>query len=72
MTPPRPSSDLDDPRPSPQALLADPAVRAPLKAVLRLWSDRDPVDAAADAALLALALERRCDEICARHARRRP
>ncbi len=51
-----------DPRPSIRALLADPGVRGPLKAVLRAWTDRDPLDAAEDAALLALALERRVDE----------
>lgn len=50
-----------DPRPSIRALL-DPGVRRPLKAVLRAWTDRDPLDAAEDAGLLALALERRVDE----------
>ena len=54
-----------DPRPIVRALLADPAVRRPLKEVLRRWSDRDPVDAAQDAGLLALALERLADERCA-------
>lgn len=53
---------LDDPRPSIRALLADPSVRGPLKAVLRAWTDRDPLDAAEDAGLLALALERKVDE----------
>jgi hypothetical protein len=51
-----------DPRPSVRALLADPAVRHPLKAVLRAWADRDPIDAAEDANLLALALERKAHE----------
>jgi len=53
-----------DPRPTIGALLDDPAVRAPLKAVLRGWRGRDPVDAAEDAGLLALALEREADERC--------
>lgn len=53
-----------DPRPSIGALLADPSVRRPLKAVLRSWASRDPLDAAEDAGLLALALERRADERC--------
>jgi hypothetical protein len=53
-----------DPRPSIRALLADPSVRKPLKAVLRSWQGRDPVDAAQDAGLLALALERVADERC--------
>jgi hypothetical protein len=53
-----------DPRPTVLALLADPSVRAPLKAVLRTWAERDPVDAAEDAGLLALALERLADERC--------
>lgn len=39
------------------ALLYDPAVSFPLKAVLREWMQRDPVDAARDAELLAAALE---------------
>jgi len=58
---------LQDPRPSIRALLSDPGVRRPLKAVLRAWTDRDPMDAAEDAGLLALALERRADEhlVCA-------
>ena len=51
-----------DPRPSIRTLLADPGVRGPLKAVLRAWTDRDPLDAAEDAGLLVLALERRVDE----------
>lgn len=53
-----------DPRPTIPALLADPTVRSPLKAVLRSWAARDPVDAAEDAGLLALALERLADEHC--------
>ena len=55
-----------DPRPTIPALLADPSVRTPLKAVLRTWAERDPVDAAEDAGLLALALERLADERCGR------
>ncbi|MFN3575270.1 MAG: hypothetical protein ACK4TR_17260 [Phenylobacterium sp.] len=54
-----------DPRPTVRALLADPTVRRPLKVVLRRWVERDPVDAAQDAELLALALERLADERCA-------
>ena len=56
----------EDPRPTIPTLLADPCVRTPLKAVLRNWLDRDPVDAAEDAGLLALALERLADERCGR------
>ena len=61
--PPRP---IDDPRPTVPALLADPSVRSPLKAVLRTWAGRDPIDAAQDADLLALAPERVADEVCGR------
>lgn len=57
-----------DPRPTIPALLADPAVRAPLKAVLRSWAARDPLDTAEDAGLLALALERLADEQCGKAA----
>lgn len=57
---------ISDPRPSIQALLADPKVSWPLKAVLRTWSGRDPLEAACDAGLLALALERVADERCGR------
>jgi hypothetical protein len=64
MTGAAPAPDAD-PRPTVRALLADPAVRRPLKAVLRSWQGRDPVDAAQDAGLLALALERLADERCA-------
>lgn len=56
----------EDPRPTIPALLADPSVRNSLKAVLRAWVGRDPVDAAEDAGLLALALERLADERCGR------
>ena len=55
-----------DPRPTIPELLADPSVRTPLKAVLRTWGERDPVDAAEDASILALALERLADERCGR------
>ena len=55
---------LADPRPTIPALLSDPSVRSSLKAVLRTWAARDPVDAAEDAGLLALALERLADERC--------
>lgn len=55
-----------DPRPRPGALLADPSVSGALKSVLRLCSGRDPVDAARDAELLALTLERVADEQCGR------
>lgn len=58
--------ELQDPRPSIAALLRDPAVRHPLKSVLRAWTERDPVDAAEDAGLLALAFERRADEAVTR------
>jgi len=43
-------------------LLVDPAVSFALKAVLKLWEERDPMDAARDARLLAEVLERRADE----------
>ena len=36
-----------------EALLNDPAVSYPLKAVLLVWWSRDPLDAANDAAALA-------------------
>lgn len=61
----RPHHKIDDPRPTIPALLADPSVSSPL-AVLRTWTARDPLDAAQDAGLLALALERRADERCAK------
>lgn len=51
-----------DPRPSVGELVRDPAVRGSVKAVLRAWADRDPLDAAKDATLLAQALERAADE----------
>lgn len=63
---------LQDPRPSITTLLRDPAVRHPLKSVLRAWTQRDPVDAAEDAGLLALAFERRADEAVCRTPRLRP
>ena len=40
-------------RPSLEALLNDPSVSYPLKAVLLVWWSRDPLDAANDAATLA-------------------
>lgn len=43
-------------------LLVDPAVSFALKAVLKVWEERDPVDAANDARLLAEVFERRADE----------
>lgn len=43
-------------------LLVDPAASFALKAVLRAWAVRDPVDAAHDARILADLLERRADE----------
>lgn len=58
---------IADPRPRIGALLADPAVSASLKLVLKSWSTRDPMDAACDASLLALALERVADERCGRN-----
>lgn len=58
-----------DPRPTIGALLENPAVRVPLKAMLRGWCGWDPVDAAEDTGLLALALEREADERCAVAAR---
>lgn len=58
---------IADPRPSLGALLADPAVSTSLKLVLKSWSARDAMDAACDARLLALALERVADERCGRN-----
>ena len=43
-------------RPSLEALLNDPSVSYPLKAVLLVWWSRDPLDAANDAAALATVL----------------
>ncbi|WP_029416481.1 hypothetical protein [Brevundimonas bacteroides] len=54
-----------DARPSIDELVRDPAVRGSVKAVLRAWADRDPLDAAEDATLLAQALERAADEALA-------
>ena len=53
---------LAEPCPTPPTmddLLDDPAVSYPLKAVLLVWSGRDPVDAAHDAAMLSAVMERR-------------
>ncbi len=43
-------------------LLADPAVSFPLKSVILTWEQRDPVDAARDARVLAEVFERRAEE----------
>lgn len=43
--------------PSIDAVLADPTASFALKAALRLWADRDPVDAAHDALILFHVLE---------------
>jgi len=43
-------------------LLADPTVSFPLKTVILTWEQRDPIDAAHDARLLAELFERRADE----------
>lgn len=45
--------------PTMDELLDDPAVSYPLKAVLLVWSGRDPVDAARDAVLLSAVMEDR-------------
>ena len=50
---------LKVPRPSLEALLNDPAVSYPLKAVLLVWWSRDPLDAANDAAALATVMAER-------------
>lgn len=55
-----------DAQPTVGALLNDPAVRTPVKVVLRNWAGRDPVDAAFDASLLAALLARVADERCGR------
>lgn len=44
-------------------LLTDPAVSFSLKTVILAWEERDPVDAAKDARLLAELFERRADEV---------
>lgn len=49
-----------------EQVLADPAASFWLKACLRSALDRDPVDAANDADLLAQLLDRRCQEILSR------
>ncbi|WP_312597972.1 hypothetical protein [Brevundimonas sp.] len=43
-------------------LLADPTVSFALKTVILTWEQRDPIDAAHDARLLAELFERRADE----------
>lgn len=43
-------------------LLSDPAVSFPLKSVILTWEQRDPVDAARDARILAEVFERRAEE----------
>lgn len=53
---------LLDPRRTVGALFVDPSIRSPLKAVLCSWAARDPIDAAEDAGIRALALERFADE----------
>lgn len=45
--------------------MADPSVSSSLKAVLRSWAGRDPVEAARDAELLAAAFVRRADDLLA-------
>ena len=48
------------------AVLADPSVTFACKSVLRLWLERDPVDAAADAQLLAAVLAWRSERLLGR------
>ena len=60
---------LAEPCPTPPTmddLLDDPAVSYPLKAVLLVWSGRDPVDAARDADLLAAVMANRADDVTRR------
>ncbi|MBX9614765.1 MAG: hypothetical protein K2X25_04160 [Caulobacteraceae bacterium] len=45
--------------------MADPSMSFSLKAVLLAWAERDPVDAARDAEVLAVAFERRADDLLA-------
>lgn len=52
--------------PSVDELMADPAVSRFLKLTLDAWLFRDPVDAAADAELLAAVLGRRADALLGR------
>ena len=49
-----------------ERVLADPAASFWLKDALRSALDRDPVDAANDAEVLAQLLEQRCQEILGR------
>lgn len=46
-------------------ILADPAIKAPLKRTLTEFLDRDPVDAVNDAELLADLLRTRADTVLA-------
>ena len=66
---PRPSVELSDARIA--AALADPGVRHWVKDALISVRDRDPVDAASDAALLARLLGDRADALLAELARGR-
>ncbi len=49
-----------------EQVLADPAASSWLKDALRSAMDRDPVDAANDAEVLAELLDRRCHELLRR------
>ena len=49
-----------------ERVLVDPAASCWLKDALRSALDRDPVDAASDAEVLAQLLEQRCQEILGR------
>lgn len=60
---PRSQGNLHDDLPSIDMVLRDPAVSHWLKAALRSALERDPVDAANDAEVLARLLDRRCREI---------
>ncbi len=50
-------------RPSIADLLADPTTSFALRCVLQDWRDRDPVDAANDAACLVTAFDLRVQEV---------
>jgi hypothetical protein len=53
--------------PSCKAILNDPSASYWLKNALRAALDRDPVDAARDAEILAAALSDRCDAVLKYH-----
>ncbi len=55
------------PTPTIEELLADPSITYWLSDALRTLLERDPVDAALDAELLAQVMRERCDRILSTH-----